>query len=175
MNSTHAEASTIASHTLPKLCIVCSLPGSPCTACENAPGYGTYPGGTVYYCGKECQDKDKENHKELCERRSIRKRFARAASILSHAWEAYRAAAYHWKVYGTCQLANELFLFLDPAAEMHRSVMRPPYPLLTGLNDTDRASMLNVSMCTTVVGDMHYLLFHMLRGEEMVQPHNSRL
>lgn len=71
-----------------------------CSSCVGAPSYTDAENDPprTYYCPDGCQQKDQENHKDLCDRLQVRIRLDRATKFMENCWHRFRECAFDWPV-----------------------------------------------------------------------------
>lgn len=88
-----------------KTCALCTKPGKACVGCVDAPQYEHGEDlQNTYYCSQECQTTDWDNHKEICYRKSLRKKLYRASEILDRIWHALREHTFDLRISKTIDI-----------------------------------------------------------------------
>ena len=146
------------SHT--KACATCSKPASlACSRCKGAPD-GAQGVVTVWYCTKECQKRDWEDHKPTCKASKDREKLYRAAYVAQQVVHIFYVSAFAWPIDRIEKQGTEWHIYskfikggkiVDSAAEA--------FP-----NMEERLAVVTYQGCCGALAFLHELLKMLLNG-----------
>lgn len=115
-----------------------------------------------WYCGKQCQTYDWEEHKGACNEVQLPKKLERIAKLIHEAYLKFRENTWDMSILKVEENGNELIVYDGKDIRSFRYFV--PFPEHLKLNETSKMGILCLWMCNEPIAYLHPLITKLLKG-----------
>jgi hypothetical protein len=135
-----------------------------CVGCMDAPEYRLGDSVGSVYCNRDCQKRNRSNHKANCRALEHRKKLLRTANLLKAALLTYREVVYDIDLI-KIELQGDVLCLHQNLRSISARAKRGPFPGHLTTNIQHREAALANNQCTMAMALLGRLTRKLLKGE----------